>query len=284
MEGVGGPRGGPSNYRIFPRSSTSRMASPPRSANSCNGPASRLIKWGQAQAWPATPVAEPLVELGQARVVYRPRICSAVRAELTVVGARFDSVGGVASGRNLRHARRPPPRRAGCGHEDGDLTFLQTCTFEEGTVLHTIGYPEGEIFGFLYVHPGCVASVGIFVLVRGSIPRCARSSAIPQHFITHPALWKHLQGGRLRSLGRQEPAGNRGARRAKKTWKRRRRARRRLGLDRKCVPGRAFTEAWLTGYLLAEAVHELWRQGLPLTKPNFEARYGRRRRARQNLY
>ena len=30
--------------------------------------------------------------------------------------------------------------------EDTDL--------EPGTVFHTFGYPEPEIFGFLYVHPG----------------------------------------------------------------------------------------------------------------------------------
>ena len=34
---------------------------------------------------------------------------------------------------------------------------------EPGTVLHTFGYPEPEIFGFLYVHPGRIASLGIFV-------------------------------------------------------------------------------------------------------------------------
>ena len=30
-------------------------------------------------------------------------------------------------------------------------------------VWHTFGYPEPEIFGFLYVHPERLASVGIFV-------------------------------------------------------------------------------------------------------------------------
>jgi electron-transferring-flavoprotein dehydrogenase len=34
---------------------------------------------------------------------------------------------------------------------------------EPGTVFHTFGYPEPEIFGFLYVHPDRVATVGIFV-------------------------------------------------------------------------------------------------------------------------
>ena len=30
-------------------------------------------------------------------------------------------------------------------------------------VFHTIGFPEPEIFGFFYVHPDRIASVGIFV-------------------------------------------------------------------------------------------------------------------------
>ena len=39
----------------------------------------------------------------------------------------------------------------------------ETSSLEPGTVFHTFGYPEPEIFGFLYVHPERVASVGIFV-------------------------------------------------------------------------------------------------------------------------
>ena len=34
---------------------------------------------------------------------------------------------------------------------------------DAGTVLHMLGFPEPEIFGFLYVHPGQMASVGIFI-------------------------------------------------------------------------------------------------------------------------
>ena len=34
---------------------------------------------------------------------------------------------------------------------------------EPGTVFHTFGYPEPEIFGFMYVYPDRVASLGIFV-------------------------------------------------------------------------------------------------------------------------
>lgn len=37
-------------------------------------------------------------------------------------------------------------------------------------------------------------------------------------------------------------------------------------------------EAWLTGVQLAEGVLELYREGLPFTKENLEARYVARRR------
>ena len=47
---------------------------------------------------------------------------------------------------------------------------------EPGTVLHTFGYPEPEIFGFLYVHPDRVASVGIFV---PSLVRVAGADDLP---------------------------------------------------------------------------------------------------------
>ena len=99
-----------------------------------------------------------------------------------------------------------------------------------------------------------------------------------RHFITHPALWKHLQGGRLRSWGAKSllESGRRGepylcgdgyARIGEGSG------------STNVLTGSGVDEAWLTGKLLAEAVHELWRQGLPLTKENLEARYERRRRA-----
>jgi electron-transferring-flavoprotein dehydrogenase len=45
------------------------------------------------------------------------------------------------------------------------------------------------------------------------------------------------------------------------------------------LTGSGVDEAWMTGKLLAEGVHELWREGLPFTKENLEAKYVRRRRA-----
>jgi len=46
-----------------------------------------------------------------------------------------------------------------------------------GTVIHTFGYPEPEIFGFLYVLPDHVATVGIFVPSWFHSP-CARFTVI----------------------------------------------------------------------------------------------------------
>ena len=48
-------------------------------------------------------------------------------------------------------------------HENGGGTARETAPLQPGTVIHTIGFPEPEIFGFLYVYPDRVASLGIFV-------------------------------------------------------------------------------------------------------------------------
>ena len=67
---------------------------------------------------------------------------------------------------------------AGSGSEPSPL--------KPGTVWHTFGYPEPEIFGFLYVHPDRLVSVGIFVPswmgdpARTAIAICSTSSSIPR--------------------------------------------------------------------------------------------------------
>ncbi len=236
----------------------------------------QVMMSGQAQIWPATPVAEPLVEEDQVRGVILAADGSAVRAELTVVGdgpigpvgRRLDEIFGMPEG----HARD----EWAVGMKMV-IDLPESCALEEGTVLHTIGYPEPEIFGFLYVHPGRAASVGIFVPSWLDSP-VRTGYRYLQHFITHPALWKHLRGGRLRSWGAKSllESGRRGephlcgegyARIGEGSG------------STNVLTGSGVDEAWLTGKLLAEAVHELWRQGLPLTKENLEARYGRRRRS-----
>jgi electron-transferring-flavoprotein dehydrogenase len=150
-------------------------------------------------------------------------------------------------------------------------------SLEPGTVLHTFGYPEPEIFGFLYVHPGRVASVGIFVPSWFRSPM-RTSYRYLQHFLLHPYLWQYLEGGKLRSWGakslqesgrRGEPflAGNGYARIGEGSG------------STNVLTGSGVDEAWTTGSQLAEAVLELFRGGRPFTRENLEKTYVARRRA-----
>jgi len=59
------------------------------------------------------------------------------------------------------------------------------CTLEPGTVIHTLGYPEPEIFGFMYVQPGGTASLGIFVPSFFDSP-VRTSYRYLQHWMQHP--------------------------------------------------------------------------------------------------
>jgi electron-transferring-flavoprotein dehydrogenase len=145
-----------------------------------------------------------------------------------------------------------------------------------GTVWHTFGYPEPEIFGFLYVHPGRLVSVGIFV--PSWMGHSARTAyRYLQHYIQHPALWKHLKDGTLRSWGaksldesgrRGEPvlAGDGFARIGEGSG------------STNVLTGSGVDEAWTTGVQLGHAVLELLRADKPFTRENLEATYEVRRR------
>jgi electron-transferring-flavoprotein dehydrogenase len=146
-----------------------------------------------------------------------------------------------------------------------------------GTVWHTLGFPEPEIFGFLYVHPDRVASLGIFVPSWFDSP--ARTAyRYLQHWMQHPYLWRHLSGARLRSWGaktlgesgrRGEPClvGNGYARIGEGSG------------STNVLTGSGVDEAWVTGTLLGEAVVELLRERRAFTRENMDASYVRRRRA-----
>jgi len=148
---------------------------------------------------------------------------------------------------------------------------------EPGTVVHTFGYPEPEIFGFLYVLPERLASCGIFVpsWFRSPVPTAYRYL---QHFMLHPWLWHHLEGGRLRSWGAKTIAES--GRRGEPTlagsgWAR-------IGEgsgSTNVLTGSGVDEAWATGVQLAEGVLELVERGEPFTRENLERAYVARRRA-----
>jgi electron-transferring-flavoprotein dehydrogenase len=245
---------------------------------------------GTVQIWPGTPVAEALIEDGKVTGVrlldqgvdkqgrpaegFMPGMD--VRAALTVVGD--GPVGPI--GRQLdAHFGLPE------GHHTRDwavgMKFVvdlpESCRLEPGTVLHTFGYPEPEIFGFLYVHPDRVASLGIFVPSWFDSPMRTAYRYL-QHWMLHPYLWRHLQGGRLRSWGaktlgesgrRGEPhlVGDGYARIGEGSG------------TTNVLTGSGVDEAWASGVQLAEAVVELAKAKQPFTKGNLEATYVGRRRS-----
>ena len=130
---------------------------------------------------------------------------------------------------------------------------------EPGTVLHTFGYPEPEIFGFLYVHPGRVASAGIFVPSWFRVPRapptatCSTTCCIP----TCGAISR----GRSCAPGARSPCRSRAVA-ASRSWPvTASRASAKAPARPTCSPAPASTKPGPTGSELAEAVLELWREG-----------------------
>ena len=147
---------------------------------------------------------------------------------------------------------------------------------EAGTVWHSFGYPEPEIFGFLYVHPDHLCSVGIFVPSWLSDPSRTAYRYL-QHYIQHPAIWPALKDGTLRSWGAKslEESGKHGepylvgdcfARIGEGSG------------STNMLTGSGVDEAWATGAQLGEAVIELLRAGKPFTQQNLAATYEKRRR------
>lgn len=249
----------------------------------------QLIGSGTVQIWPGTPVATPLFEDGRVAGVrlidqgtdrqgnpdasFMPGMD--IHAALTVVGD--GPIGPV--GRQIDQRFGLPE-----GHHRRDwavgtkvvIDLPETCDLKAGTVLHTFGYPEPEIFGFLYVSPDRVASAGIFVPSWFDSPVRA-SYRYLQHWMLHPALWRNLQGGRLRSWGAKtlQESGRRGepylvgdgyARIGEGSG------------STNVLTGSGVDEAWTTGTHLAECVIDLAKEGKPFTRENLERAYVARRR------
>jgi len=250
---------------------------------------------GTVQIWPGTPVGEVLTEPAESagKKVVGVRLLDQgvdkqgqpsdgftagmdIHAALTVVGdgpvgaigRQLDAQLGLPEGRHIRDwavgmkfvVDLPPDT-----------------TLKPGTVLHTFGYPEPEIFGFLYVHPDRVASLGIFVPSWFDSP--ARTAyRYLQHWMLHPYLWRYLQGGKLRSWGAKTlgESGQQGEPRLTGDGFAR------IGEGSgttNVLTGSGVDEAWATGTLLAEAVLELLKAKKPFTKQNLDATYLQRRRA-----
>ncbi|MGI9101459.1 MAG: hypothetical protein ACR2IF_03350 [Terriglobales bacterium] len=252
--------------------------------------ASQLAATGMVQIWPGMPVAQALIsqetvtgvrlvdqgtdKAGNPEAAFMPGMD--VHAALTVVAD--GPVGAV--GRQLDHEFGMPDgqhRREWAVGMKFVVELREDVDLEPGTVFHTFGFPEPEIFGFFYVHPDRLASVGIFVPSWFGSPVRTVYRYL-QHFIMHPYLWRYIEGGTLRSWGakslqesgkRGEPvlAGNGYARIGEGSG------------STNVLSGSGVDEAWTTGTLLAEGVIELLRAGESFSRENLERAYVARRRA-----
>ena len=251
---------------------------------------SQLMASGLVQVWPATPVSAPLIEGnrvvgvrladqgtnkdGSPAAGYLPGMD--IRAALTVVGDGPVGPVGQALDRHFGLPSGNHQREWAVGMKVV-VELPENSTLTPGTVLHTLGYPEPEIFGFLYVYPDRVASLGIFVPSWLDSP-VRTSYRYLQHWMLHPAIWPLLQGGTLRSWGAKslQESGKRGepylvgdgyARIGEGSG------------STNVLTGSGVDEAWATGVQLAEGVVELLKKGEPFTGKNLEAAYVQRRRA-----
>ena len=245
---------------------------------------------GVVQVWPGTPVSQALIE--EKKVVgvrlldqgvdkqgnpsdgFTPGMD--IHAALTVVGdgpvgaigRQLDAEFGLPNGNHLRDWAV-------------GMKFVvdlpEDTTLKPGTVLHTFGYPEPEIFGFLYVHPGRVASLGIFVPSWFDSPTRTAYRYL-QHWLQHPYLWRYLCGGKLRSWGAKTlgESGRRGE--PHLTGDGYARIGEGSGTTN-VLTGSGVDEAWATGTQLAEAVIELLKAKKPFTRQNLDETYVKRRRA-----
>jgi electron-transferring-flavoprotein dehydrogenase len=250
---------------------------------------SQLMATGMVQIWPGTPVAAPLIN---GKKVEGLRLADQgvdqhghqtegymagmdVRAKLTVVGDGPVGAVGQALDEKLGLPEGHAHREWALGMKFV-IELPEDTKLEPGTVWHSFGYPEPEIFGFLYVHPERLASVGIFVPSWMSDPSRTAYRYL-QHYIQHPALWKVLKDGTLRSWGAKslEESGRHGephlcgdgfARIGEGSG------------STNMLTGSGVDEAWATGTQLGEAVVELLRAGKPFTQENLAATYETRRR------
>ena len=245
---------------------------------------------GTVQIWPGTPVSQALLE---DRKVIGVRLLDQgvdkqgkpgdgfmpgmdIHAALTVIG---DGPIGPIGQQLDAHFGLPE------GHHGRDwavgMKFVvdlpEGSPLKPGTVLHTFGFPEPEIFGFFYVHPDRVASLGIFVPSWFDSPMRTTYRYL-QHWMLHPYLWRYLKGGKLRSWGaktlgesgrRGEPhlVGDGYARIGEGSG------------STNVLTGSGVDEAWTTGTQLAESVLELLKARKAFTRQNLEESYVKRRRA-----
>ncbi|MFC1584703.1 4Fe-4S ferredoxin [Fibrobacterota bacterium] len=250
---------------------------------------SQLMSSGLVQIWPAMPAGSAIIEDGSIKGIrlvdqgtdkygkpesgYMPGMD--IYAAITVVGD--GPVGSVGQSLN-RHFGFPEGKhqRDWAVGMKAVVDLSPECSLEPGAVIHTLGFPEPEIFGFLYGLPEGKASLGIFVpsWFDNPVRNCYRYL---QHWMMHPRLQRHLKGAVMRSWGakslqedgvRGEPllAGEGFAR---------------IGEGSGCtniLTNSGVDEAWKSGTLLAEGVVKLLKEKRPFTYDNLRQVYVEPRR------
>ena len=251
--------------------------------------ACKVMESGTAQIWPGSPVAGPIfdgervvgvrmadqgVEKDGAQTdAYMPGMD--VKARLTVVAD--GPVGAV--GRALDERFGLPKGHARNDWGVGMKAVVQlpdSCKLEPGTIIHTLGFPEPEIFGFFYVHQNRTASMGIFVAPWQDTP-VRTTYRYLQHWMQHPYIWRHIEGGTLVSWGAKsiQESGTEGepflcgdgfARIGEGSG------------TTDCLANAGVDEAWASGAMLARNVLKLLAEGRDFTKANLEGTYLAERR------
>lgn len=252
--------------------------------------ACKVMESGTAQIWPGSPVAGPIFDGGRVVGVrmadqgvekdgaqtdaYMPGMD--VKARLTVVAD--GPVGAV--GRALDERFGLPKGHARNDWGVGMKAVVQlpdSCKLEPGTIIHTLGFPEPEIFGFFYVHPNRTASMGIFVAPWQDTP-VRTTYRYLQHWMQHPYIWRHIEGGTLVSWGAKsiQESGTEGepflcgdgfARIGEGSG------------TTDCLANAGVDEAWASGAMLARNVLKLLAEGRDFTKANLEGTYLAERRS-----
>jgi electron-transferring-flavoprotein dehydrogenase len=254
--------------------------------------AGQVMATGAAQVWPASPVAAPILAENGTRVTglrmvdqgtdargmpvagYTPGMD--VFADLTVVGD--GPVGAVGRALDERFGLPKDHLRDEWALGMKMVVDLRAdLELQPGTVIHTIGYPEPEIFGFLYVLAPRTVSLGIFVPSWFDSPLRTAYRYL-QHWMLHPWLWRWLEGGTLRSWGAKsvQESGRRGEPHLSGDGYAR------IGEasgSTNPLSGSGVDEAWTTGALLAEGVIELLQRGESFTKAALDRTYVARRRS-----
>jgi len=251
--------------------------------------AGQIMASGLVQIWPGTPVKEALIDekkVNGVRLVDQGVEKNGMPSSAFMPGMDVGASLTVIADGPVGQVSRQIDRVIGMPEEHHKrewavgmkmvIDLPSDNSLKPGTVIHTFGFPEPEIFGFMYVYPGNVTSLGIFVPSFFESP-VRTSYRYLQYWMKHPKIWSMISGGSIRSWGAKslDESGKHGepylvgdgyARIGENSG------------TTNVLAGSGVDEAWTSGVLLAESVIELWRAGAEMTKENLEKAYVERRR------